>query len=110
MKTYIQPGDVITITAGATIASGDGVLVENMFGVAVHDAVNGDSLDLAVTGVFELPKTSAEAWAIGAAVYWDGSEASTTQGSGDVLIGVAAAVAANPSATGLVRLNGSFGA
>ena len=60
-------------------------------------------------GVFDLPKTSAQAWTAGAPIYWDPAEAEATSAAdaGNVLIGCAAAAAANPSATGRVRLNGA---
>jgi predicted RecA/RadA family phage recombinase len=63
--------------------------------------------EIKMRGVFELPKTSAQAWTVGATIYWDGSGATTSDGSGsNVLIGKALAVAANPSGTCIVRLNG----
>jgi predicted RecA/RadA family phage recombinase len=109
MKNYIRPGDTVTITAGGTIASGAGVLVGLLFGVAVRDATAGQPLEIATTGVFSLPKTSAQAWTVGAAIYWNGTngEATTATTEGNVLIGVAVAVADNPSARGIVRLNGA---
>lgn len=108
MKNYIQPGNVITVTAPATLASGDGCLVGALFGVACGAyEINADA-ELALVGVFELPKTSAQAWTAGAKVYWSATEkACTTTATGNTLIGVAVKAAANPSATGFVRLNGS---
>jgi len=110
MKNFIQPGDVLTITAAADVVSGAGVLSGVLFGVATGDALTGADLSIATTGVFELPKTSAQAWTVGQAIYFaPGTGLCTTasNGAGSVFIGVATAVAANPSATGLVRLNGS---
>jgi predicted RecA/RadA family phage recombinase len=106
MNNFIQPGDSLTITAGGTIASGDGVQQGQLFGVAAYDASSGDALVIKTTGVFTLPKTSAQAWTVGALVYWTGTECTTTAGS-NLPIGCAAAVADNPSATGAVRLNGT---
>lgn len=109
MKNYVQPGDNLTVTAPADTASGAGVKVGVLFGVASHDALSGEPLVIATRGVYELPKTSAQAWTEGAAIYFiPGTGLCTTATTtGNLLIGVAAAVAANPSATGLVRLNGS---
>lgn len=112
MKNYIQPSDALTVTApNATadvdVSSGDGVLVGTMFGVAVNDAVKGAELVINTLGVFELPKVSAQAWTVGAKIYWDNTaKKCTTTSGGNSLIGVATAVAANPSAVGHVRLNG----
>jgi predicted RecA/RadA family phage recombinase len=107
MKNFVQPGDVVTIPAPANVVSGAGVLAGTLFGVASTDAVSGAPVAVAVTGVFELPKVSAQAWTVGAAIYWIAADGvCTTAASGNTLIGNAVAAAANPSATGVVRLNG----
>lgn len=106
MKNYIQPGDTITVVAPATITSGDGVLVGLLFGIAVTDAGSGDDVDIKTTGVFELPKVSAQAWTQGAQIYWDDGNSNCTTTDTNVPIGVATAAAANPSAVGYVRLTG----
>ena len=109
MKNKVQDGDLMTVAAPATVASGDGVLKGLLFGVALHDAASGADVVIETRGVFTLPKTSAQAWVVGAAIYWDddGDGATTETTDGNVLIGVAAAAAANPSPTGQVRLNGA---
>lgn len=109
-KSYIQSGDVLTVTAPADVVSGDLVVVGDIVGVATHSALSGKSVEIKTTGVFELKKVSAQAWAtVGLAIYVASGEA-TTAASTNKLIGVNVATAANPSATGLVRLNGIFGA
>jgi len=107
MKNFLQPGDCPTITAPTGgVTSGQGVLLGTMFGVAVSNADEGEPVAVKMTGVFELPKTSAQAWTMGAKVYWDdGNSVATTTASGNTLIGHAFAVAENPSATGQVRLS-----
>jgi predicted RecA/RadA family phage recombinase len=105
-KNFIQPGDTVTVPAPADVSSGDGVLVGSLFGVAQFDAKSGDDVEICTKGVYTLPKTSAQAWTVGAKIYWDGSKCTTADGSGsNTLIGNALAVAANPSATGVVRLS-----
>jgi predicted RecA/RadA family phage recombinase len=105
MKNFIQPGRIVSVPAPATVKSGDGVLVGSLFGVAEYDAASGDPVEIICEGVFTLPKTSAQAWTVGAKIYWDGSKCTTADGSGsNTLIGHALAVAANPSAAGVVRL------
>ena len=60
-----------------------------------------------VKGVVTHAKVSAQAWTEGVKIYWDDSAKNfTTTSSGNTLCGVAAAAAANPSATGYVRLDG----
>ena len=109
MKNFVQRGEIITLVAPYDVAAGAGLLVGAIFGVATSPALSGATVEAAVSGVFELPKTSAQAWTVGAKVYWDdAAKLCTTVNTSNTLIGVAVAAAANPSATGLVRLNGSF--
>ena len=87
-----------------------GLLVGGIFGVANCDAASGAAVEADTEGVFDLAKVSAQAWAtVGLKIYWDDTAKNcTTTSSGNTLIGVNVATAANSSATGRVRLNGSF--
>jgi predicted RecA/RadA family phage recombinase len=109
MNNYQQPGCVLTLVAPYAVAAGAGALVGSIFGVAKSALAISVSGQFAVEGVFVLAKTSAQAWTVGQLIYWDDTTklCTTTVGS-NKLIGVALAVAANPSSTGTVRLNGSF--
>ncbi len=108
MKNFKQPGDVVTIVAAAVLASGVGVLTGALFGVTQAAAASGAEVEVKRTGVFELPKTSAQAWTVGVKIYWDDTaKVCTTSNSSTTLIGCAAAIAANPSAVGLVLLDGT---
>jgi predicted RecA/RadA family phage recombinase len=70
MKNYIQDGDTITVTAPATVASGDFVQVGRVRGIAVTDAASGAQVELKTTGVFDIPKTGSEEFAsVGLPVY-----------------------------------------
>ncbi len=111
MKSYVQPGDRITLTAAAAASSGDGVLVGSLFGIAFGDAEIGDTLTLSTTGVFEMAKVSTDVLAVGAAVYWDDSAGLATSDDdtgSNPKIGVAVTAAGNPSSSVRVRLNGAF--
>jgi predicted RecA/RadA family phage recombinase len=113
MKNYVQPGDYLTITAGAPITSGSGVLTGAMFGIAATDAANGEEVELAMTGVFDLPKTASQAWTVGAPIYWDASEAEcTTTSTDNTLIGLAVLAVGSGAdeTTGRVRLCPGIGA
>ncbi|MCX5571477.1 DUF2190 family protein [Kaistia nematophila] len=106
MKNFIQPGDTVTVPAPADVVSGAGVLVGKLFGVANFDAKSGDPVEISRSGVYELAKTSGQAWTVGALIYFDGSKATTADNSGaNPKIGYALAAAANPSATGIVVLS-----
>lgn len=111
MKNYVQPGNTITLTAPYAVASGDGLLVGPIFGIASADAASGESVEAALVGVFDLKKTASQAWAVGDQVYWDNTakEATKTTTS-NTLIGVAVAAVAGGAGDliGRVRLNGSF--
>lgn len=108
MKNYVQPGENITLAAPYDVASGAGALVGSIFGVAQGAALSGADVVLVRRGVYELAKTSAQAWTVGAKIYWDDSaKVCTTVSTSNTLIGAAAAAAANPSATGTVLLDGA---
>jgi len=108
VKNYIQPGKVVTVPAPYDVTSGDGALVGALFGIASTNAASGDDVEIETCGVFEIKKTSAQAWTVGAKVYWDNTnKVATTTASGNTLIGAAVQAAANPSETGVVRLNGT---
>jgi predicted RecA/RadA family phage recombinase len=109
MKNKVQEGDILTLAAPYAVASGAGALIGAIFGVAQTTIANGATGAFHTEGVFTLAKTSAQAWTVGARVYWDDTnKVVTTTASGNTLIGVAMAAAVNPSSTGVVRLNGSF--
>lgn len=109
MKNYIQPGENITLAAPYDVAAGGGALVGTVFGVAQGAALTGADVVLVRRGVFEMAKTSAQAWTVGAKLYWDNTnKVVTTAASGNTIIGAAAAAAANPSATGMVLLDGTI--
>lgn len=108
MKTYIQNGKAITVpTPAGGIASGDGLVVGSVFGIAAYSATEGDPLELATTGIYTLPKASAAVLAIGARVAWDNTAKQVnTPGTGRFPIGVAVE-AAGGGVTGVaVRLDG----
>jgi len=105
-KNFKQDGDVLTLTAPYARNSGQGALIGALFAVALVDVANGAQASFATEGVWELNKTSAQAWTEGAKIYWDNTakECTTTVGS-NTLIGCAVAAAVNPSSVGLVLLN-----
>jgi predicted RecA/RadA family phage recombinase len=108
MKTYVQPGESVTLTAPYDVLSGAGFKVGQVFAVATVDALSGVSLVGQRTGVVDIAKVSAQAWTQGALIYWDNSaKLATTTATSNLLIGGAAAAAANPSATGRVILSGA---
>lgn len=104
MKNFISTGDIITVPAPANVSAGDLVEVGKLVGVACADALSGAPVNIKTSGVFTVKKVSAQAWTVGAALYVADGEATTTA-STNTPIGHALAIAANPSATGIVRLS-----
>src|SRR3990172_5801752 len=96
MENYVAPGEVVELTAPTGgVVSGTAYLIGGLVIVAL------------VTAAVEHAKVSAQAWTEGAKLYWDDTAKNfTTTASGNTLVGVAAAAAANPSATGKIRLDG----
>jgi predicted RecA/RadA family phage recombinase len=102
MKNFVQPGDVITVTAPAAVNSGDFVVVGKLCGVAATDAASGEDVEISTRGVFELPVTGL---AQGAPVFWDTTPGALSGTATDNFrIGVA--VAASGAAKTRVRLDG----
>lgn len=103
---YVQPGSTVTVTApSGGVSSGDGVLIGGLFGVALHDAAEGASLEIGTEGVYELGKTSALAIDVGDRVFWVPADGVVNKTEiSQVNVGVAVSAAANPSATVLVKL------
>lgn len=109
MKTFVQPGEQISVTAPAAVASGVGVLVGSLFGVSAHSAASGAAVEIATRGVYTLAKATGAAWTQGARIYWDDTAKNcTTTASTNKLIGVATAAAASGDTTGNVLLSAAF--
>ena len=105
---YVQPGKILTLTAPYDRTSGQGALVGSVFGVALGTVLSAAEGQFQIDGVWTLAKTSGQAWTVGQPIYWDNTnKRCDSDPSLGALIGVATAVAANPSSTGTVRLNGA---
>lgn len=109
MKNYLQHGDTLSLTAPAGgVVSGTPYLIgAALFGVAAHSADAGAAFELRRRGVFNsMPKTTGEAWAEGAALYWDNTakKFTTTVGT-NTLVGAAVVAALAADTIGTVILN-----
>ncbi len=107
MKNFRQPGNVLTVTAPAAVVSGEVIVVGSLIGVAATDAASGAPVEIALDGVFDIPK-AAEPVAVGEPAYWDaaGPQATITPGTGSKpLMGNIARDAAIGAATCEVRLS-----
>jgi predicted RecA/RadA family phage recombinase len=110
VKNYVQDGDFIEFTAGATITSGQLVQVGSLFGVSVTDVASGSKGNLALEGVFTLPKVTlaaGDATTAGGPVYFlAGSVSGSSDTGARPLCGHALEVAAQATTTVKVRLLG----
>lgn len=103
---FKQEGGTLQLTPAAAVAAGTGYLFGTaLFGVALTNVASGAPGSFATEGVWELPKTSALAIAVGDRVYWDATNKVVNKTtSGQECIGVAVTAAVNPSATVWVKL------
>lgn len=107
MKNYEQAGKVMTITAAATFASGQVVAIGNTLGVATGDIANGAKGEIALEGVFRVPKVTGAVIATGESVLWDASAGAfddnlAAPAAGD--IGGAAAMAFEAAGNGVTTI------
>ena len=100
MKTYIQPGDSLTVTAPYAVTSGQGVLVGALFGIAAFDAAISSSVEVQTKGVFDVTKEPALAITAGARVFWDNTNRRiTTTATSNFQVGIATQAALAADAT-----------
>jgi predicted RecA/RadA family phage recombinase len=89
------------------VISGRGVLVGNLFGVAATTVAEGESVEIAIVGVSELPKLASAVIAAGARVAWDDTAKQVVlPGPSMVPIGIATVAVGNGTTTVRVRLDG----
>lgn len=105
---FKQPGDVVELAApSGGVVTGIPELIGGLFLVPLVTAAATVRASFQAVGVWTLAKTSAQAWTEGQKIFWDdGNSRCDSDSTVGPLIGVAVAVAANPTATGVVRLNG----
>jgi predicted RecA/RadA family phage recombinase len=115
MKNFVQPGEVLEMenTTGAAVNSGGVLAKGDVVGVATVDIPEGETGNVAIEGVYELPKASGSAWSQGDKLIWDADAgafdlpANVTAATGDIKdAGFAAADAGSSNTTGLVALSG----
>ena len=95
-QNYIVEGDVIPVVLGATTASGAGILVGSIVGVALGAGVSGDTVQVAVEGVFAVKKKTTDVITQGAKLYWDNTNKElTTTATSNTLAGFAYSAAGN---------------
>ena len=107
--TFVHDGKSIDYTPGADVSAGDVVVQNDLIGIAKLDIASGALGALAVTGVFDVPKTAGvgEAIAAGAKVYWDvadGVVKEDAEAGANKYLGKTVAAAGDDDTTVRVRL------
>ncbi|UXQ89123.1 DUF2190 family protein [Synechococcus phage MinM1] len=105
-RNYVGPGDKIRVTAPYALTSGQGALVQAVFGVAQNDALISAEVVLDTTGVYDLTKEPSLVIAQGVRVFWDNTNRRiTTTATSNFHVGFAWAAAAGADATVRVKLD-----
>lgn len=109
MKSFVQPGQNIEITAPYARASGEGVKVgAALFGVCVDAVSSGAAGVIATEGVYVLAKATAQSFAAGARTFWDDTAKNLTAVStGNLAVGVALEAAGTADTTAKIKLQAS---
>ncbi len=106
---FVHKGDVVTVVSpSGGVSSGDPVLIGEIFGVALHDAVAGAALELGIEGVFTLPGDTNLVIAQGDRVFWDATNGWVDKtATAQVAAGRATTAKAQAGTTVEVKLGGS---
>lgn len=91
MKTYSQPGEILTLTApSGGVVSGTAYLIGTLVVIATETVAQTLSFAALVCGVVDVPKVADEGWTEGLKLYWDDSAKKfTATASTNTLVGVA---------------------
>ena len=110
MDNYVQPGEVIELTApSGGVVTGTPKQIGNVLVVPTVTAAVGIRFNALVRGVIRFTKVGSQAWAEGARVFWDVANARfTTVGAGNLLAGFAVEAVGSGATetTGVVSLSG----
>jgi predicted RecA/RadA family phage recombinase len=109
MKNFVQMDGVITVIAPYAVASGQGVLVGALFGIAAYDAALGAAVEIKREGVFDVSAVTADTAAQGAKIYWDNTARKlTTTVASNTLVGAVTVAKAGADTTARVLLDGGI--
>ena len=105
---FVHDGRSIDYTPASAVTAGDVVVQGDLVGIAKLDIAASALGALAVTGVFDVPKTAGQGTAIAAGkkVYWDATnKVATETAQGNTYLGKTVAAAADADTTVRVRLS-----
>lgn len=106
MNNYVQPGGALDVTMPGAKTKGDGVKVgTKLFGIAVDTYTSGQAGVIWTQGVFDIAKTTGQAYSAGDAVWWNDTTAKVTSGTGaNIEAGVVVEAASSGATIARVRL------
>lgn len=105
-----REGYEVDYTPSADTACGTVVALGAMIGITVRPILANQLGSLVIDGVFDLPKTATEVYAVGDKLYWDVStSAITSTASGNVAAGKCVKAALAADTTTRVKLLPSLG-
>lgn len=108
---YKQKGDVLSLTAPEEISANEIVKVGQIIGMSLAPAANGETVEVAVVGVYEFPCASAADIAVGDLLYWDNADGELNKSaSGNTLVGYAVSAAGTGVTVVDVKLTGQANA
>lgn len=109
-RTFVQPGETVTVTAPYAVAAGGGLKVGSLFAIALTAAASGALVEARRVGVWDVAKATGEAWvAWTTKVYWDDTNKRlTSTAASNLLVGIAAANQASGDVTGRALLTGQI--
>jgi len=103
----IQKGDVVDFTLDSDVSVGDVVAKNDLVGVATVSGLTGETIGLAISGVWEIKAKNADAVEFGKKLYFDSTNRElTTTADSNTKAGIAVSKkAANTDGAVLVKLN-----
>lgn len=105
-KNYVQPGDVLDYVAAGARTSGQAFLIGSRLAVALAAAAIGETISVAVKGVYSVPKLSTDVMPQGTPLYWDDTnDRLTLDATSNTLAGYAAEAAGAGETTVNIALN-----
>lgn len=104
---YVYDGKRLPLVCPyASVASGAGMKIGNIFAIALCAALTGETVEGATEGVWDITALSSDEAAVGDLAYWDNTNKRVTVTStNNLLIGQFVAAKAADATTGRVKLN-----
>lgn len=78
MKNFISEGRVIKAVSASAVASGGGLAIGSLFGIAVGDVAAGETGVFLVSGIVVVPVKTGDTFTAGVKVYWDSANSYIT--------------------------------